>query len=168
MSRSSCAGWPRSPAQRFGYGRSGIGIRALCTYVAISYVYVLAPGKKQESGYGAFCPDWSVLDDLQWRRKMIGSGCRSPYIRATILDFFMNVRFMVAPLSTLLMAGALSAAESDTISKGIWVRDGYKLTVAEGSIKAPRFLAFGQDGALFVSVPREGAIKICRDNNWRA
>ena len=76
----------------------------------------------------------------------------------------MNVRYVIAVLGATLGMNAF-AAEPEGISKGIWVRDGFKLTVAEGSIKAPRFMAFGSEGALFVSVPREGAIKICRDKD---
>ena len=74
----------------------------------------------------------------------------------------MKARSVTALLSSLVVATAF-AAETESISKGIWVRPGFSLTVAEGTIKAPRFMAFGENGVLFVSVPGNGAIKICRD-----
>jgi glucose/arabinose dehydrogenase len=49
------------------------------------------------------------------------------------------------------------------VPEGIWVRDGYELTVAVEGIKAPRFLAVGEASTLFVSVPKEGKIVACKD-----
>ena len=49
------------------------------------------------------------------------------------------------------------------VPEGVWVRPGYELTVAVSTIQAPRFLAFGPDGTLFVSVPGEGKIYRCKD-----
>jgi glucose/arabinose dehydrogenase len=74
----------------------------------------------------------------------------------------MIARSVTALLASLVATGGF-AADNEPVSKGIWVRPGFTLSVAEGSIKAPRFMAFGENGALFVSVPREGTIKICRD-----
>src|SRR5687767_8177962 len=51
------------------------------------------------------------------------------------------------------------------VPTGVWVRPGFKLTVAEGSIKAPRFMAFDSKGTLYVSVPREGKIYACKDKD---
>lgn len=76
----------------------------------------------------------------------------------------MNVRCFSALVGSFALTSALGA-EAEMVSKGIWVRPGFTLTVAEGSIKAPRFMEFGKDGALFVSVPRDGSIKFCRDTN---
>ncbi len=69
--------------------------------------------------------------------------------------------------SALLGAGCCLALAQDapTIPNGLWVRPGFKLTVAEGTIKAPRFLENGPDGILFVSVPKDGQIKACRDKD---
>lgn len=47
----------------------------------------------------------------------------------------------------------------------MWVRPGYKLTVAESSIKAPRFMAFSPGGVLYVSVPSTGQIRACTDKD---
>ena len=80
-------------------------------------------------------------------------------------NWIMNARSFAALFFAIATAATSFAADSDAVSKGIWVREGFKLSVAEGSIKAPRFMTFGQDGALFVSVPREGSIKICRDKD---
>ncbi len=55
-----------------------------------------------------------------------------------------------------------SAAE---VPAGVWVRDGYKLSVAVDGIKIPRFLALGPDHTLYVSVPKEGTIIACRDKD---
>lgn len=56
-----------------------------------------------------------------------------------------------------------TAAVSAAIPDGIWVRPGYELTVAVDSIQTPRFLAFGNNGELFVSVPNKGTIYLCKD-----
>lgn len=68
-------------------------------------------------------------------------------------------------LSGCCMAAAQSATNSPSVPNGVWVRPGFKLTVAEGTIKAPRFLANGPDAVLYVSVPREGKIQACRDKD---
>lgn len=49
------------------------------------------------------------------------------------------------------------------VPEGIWVRPGYELTVAVSTIEAPRFLAFGPQERLFVSVPKQGKIYLCED-----
>lgn len=76
----------------------------------------------------------------------------------------MNACVTTALLGTALLSTTL-AAESDAVSKGIWVRPGFTLTIAESTIKAPRFMAFGANDSLFVSVPRDGSVKLCRDTN---
>jgi len=68
-------------------------------------------------------------------------------------------------LAGCCMAAAQSVTNNATVPNGVWVRPGFKLTVAEGTIKAPRFLANGPDGVLYVSVPREGKIKACLDKD---
>ena len=54
---------------------------------------------------------------------------------------------------------------SAEVPDGVWVRDGYKLTVAEDTIRSPRFMEFGPEGVLYVSVPRNGEIMACRDKD---
>src|SRR5688572_19282211 len=66
--------------------------------------------------------------------------------------------------SLFLVAGCWIATAQD-VPNGVWVRPGFKLTVAEGTIKSPRFLENGPDGVLYVSVPKEGRIKACRDKD---
>src|SRR4029079_11905425 len=56
-----------------------------------------------------------------------------------------------------------SAARSAEVPAGVWVREGYQLSVAVDGIKTPRFLAIGPVTPLFVSVPKEGKIIACRD-----
>ena len=50
-------------------------------------------------------------------------------------------------------------------SDGIRVREGYRLTVVQDSIKNPRFLKLGPDGTLYVSLPGNGEIKACQDED---
>ena len=69
----------------------------------------------------------------------------------------------LALLGAALLIFPAAALAQQAAPAGVWVRPGFKLTVAEGSIKGPRFMEFGPDGVLFVSVPREGQIKVCRD-----
>lgn len=69
-------------------------------------------------------------------------------------------------LSSLLLAVSMLAPASgnaDEIPDGVWVRDGYKLTVAVDALKSPRFLAFGPNNVLYVSVPKEGKVYACTD-----
>jgi glucose/arabinose dehydrogenase len=63
---------------------------------------------------------------------------------------------------SLTLACSLSAQAAD-VPEGVWVRPGYELSVAVDSIQTPRFLAFGKDGELFVSVPAKGKIYLCKD-----
>jgi glucose/arabinose dehydrogenase len=65
---------------------------------------------------------------------------------------------------TTLLAGSFHLPAQE-IPAGLWVRPGYKLTVAEGSIKSPRFMVVAPDATLYVSVPSQGVIKSCRDKD---
>lgn len=67
-------------------------------------------------------------------------------------------------LSLLLTAG-LSVSNAANVPDGVWVRDGYELTVVEDTIKKPRFMAFDPDGVLYVSVIAEGKILACWDKD---
>ncbi len=84
------------------------------------------------------------------------------------------MRIPLLRLSALLLAAlpaALSAAAPKVapipkgVPPGVWVREGYRLTVAVEDLKIARFLALGPDGTLYVSVPREGRIVACRDRD---
>jgi|GEM_PF-541942 len=72
-------------------------------------------------------------------------------------------------VALLLLAGLLhgysSIAQQTTIDAGIWVRDGFMLTVAEDSVDSPRFMVFDDRGTLYVSRPGSGEIKSLRDTN---
>ncbi|MDO8544762.1 MAG: PQQ-dependent sugar dehydrogenase [Opitutaceae bacterium] len=68
----------------------------------------------------------------------------------------------VAAVCLPLVPSPVRAAE---IPAGVWVRDGYELSVAVEGIKIPRFLAVGPNNTLFVSVPKEGKIMACRDTD---
>ena len=78
----------------------------------------------------------------------------------------MNNSVWLRTIHAALLAGALagtSTARAAAVPDGIWVREGYQLSVALDTITAPRFLALGPTGTLFVSVPKEGAIYACTD-----
>src|SRR5688572_5258235 len=67
-------------------------------------------------------------------------------------------------LAIFLAAASIHAANVD-VPNGVWVRPGFKLAVAESTIKAPRFLENGPNGTLYVSVPSQGRIKACLDKD---
>jgi glucose/arabinose dehydrogenase len=46
-----------------------------------------------------------------------------------------------------------------------WVRAGFELSVAVDQIRQPRFMRLGADGTLYVSLPKKGQIKACRDKD---
>lgn len=71
---------------------------------------------------------------------------------------------MILGLSTLV-ATATVHAQDRSVPDGVWVRPGFKLTVAESTIKSPRFLQTGPNGSLYVSVPKTGTIKTLKDND---
>lgn len=75
----------------------------------------------------------------------------------------MKTPCSIVRLTALLtLASAVHAAE---VPAGVWVRSGYALSVAVDGVKTPRFLAFGPDNTLYVSVPKEGRIVACRDKD---
>ena len=51
------------------------------------------------------------------------------------------------------------------VDPAIRVREDFRLSVAVADIEKARFMAFGPDGTLFVSLPDAGQIKACRDEN---
>lgn len=72
--------------------------------------------------------------------------------------------FSLAGVLSLLSANlfAQDAPADKSVPAGVWVRPGYKLTVAAVLEDKPRFLCFGPDGTLFVSHPGVGSISILR------
>ncbi len=68
-------------------------------------------------------------------------------------------------LVTAMMVCLAAPVWPQGVPPGVWVRPGYQLTVAADTIKAPRFMAFGPDGVLYVSVPSQGQIKACSDKD---
>lgn len=69
----------------------------------------------------------------------------------------LSFRLLAAVLFSLTLT--LKANVPD----GVWVRDGFELTVVEDTISKPRFMALGPDGTLYVSVIKEGKILACKD-----
>jgi glucose/arabinose dehydrogenase len=65
----------------------------------------------------------------------------------------------------ILAAFVCSDISAQEVPPGVWVRPGFNLSIAESSIKAPRFMEFDSKGTLYVSVPREGKIYACRDKD---
>jgi glucose/arabinose dehydrogenase len=58
-----------------------------------------------------------------------------------------------------------SESAGNSPESGIRVREGYRLTVIQDSIRNPRFLKMGSDGTLYVSLPGNGEIRSCRDTD---
>ena len=76
----------------------------------------------------------------------------------------MNKRASLFCLPAFLLSFLPNFTVAD-IPDGVWVRDGFELTVAEDTIQKPRFMANGPDGTLFVSVIAEGKILACKDKD---
>ncbi len=64
-----------------------------------------------------------------------------------------------------MLIPSLGFAQSADVPEGIWVRPGYELSVAISDIEGARFMKLTPDGTLFVSLPRAGEIKACKDIN---
>ncbi|HKJ43887.1 MAG TPA: PQQ-dependent sugar dehydrogenase [Sunxiuqinia sp.] len=58
-----------------------------------------------------------------------------------------------------------ATAQSNSPNPDIWVRDGFKLTIAENTLKHPRFMAFDDRGTLYISFPNDGEIKSLKDQD---
>lgn len=73
---------------------------------------------------------------------------------------------VAALVLALLPVVSCSAANNNaTVPQGVWVRPGYKLTVAVTFKHGPRFMAVAPDGTLYVSFPGRGEIHALRDAN---
>ncbi|MSU50215.1 MAG: hypothetical protein EXS37_14210 [Opitutus sp.] len=78
----------------------------------------------------------------------------------------MKLHCFFASFATAVVAFSVPACPllcAAEVPADVWVREGYKLSVAVDGIKTPRFLAQGSENTLFVSVPKEGKIVACRD-----
>lgn len=73
------------------------------------------------------------------------------------------ISFSVGLIACSLLGTAMT--HSAEIPTGIWVRDGYALSVAVDAIITPRFIAMGPGNTLFVSVPKDGKILACKDSD---
>ncbi len=71
---------------------------------------------------------------------------------------------MLGWLASMLVVAPLQAPARE-VPAGAWVREGCKLTVAESTIRRPRFLCFGPDGMLYVSLPDVGEVQSCKDRD---
>jgi glucose/arabinose dehydrogenase len=75
-----------------------------------------------------------------------------------------NLRYFASFAAGIAFSlASLPLARAADVPPGVWVREGYALTVAVDGIKTPRFLAMGPNNTLYVSVPKEGRIMACRD-----
>lgn len=64
-----------------------------------------------------------------------------------------------------LSVSACLAQPATQVPDGVWVRDGYELSVAATLDQPARFLATDPDGTLYVSLPRPGQIRAFRDQD---
>lgn len=72
------------------------------------------------------------------------------------------------PVLALLIAAVVltsPALAAETPNADIYVRDGYELSIALSTVERPRFMEFGPDNTLYVSLPKVGEIKACRDTD---
>ena len=72
---------------------------------------------------------------------------------------------VLAILLISILAVMPRAQAQSTTNPSIKVREGFVLTVAVDQIDTPRFMEFGPDGTLYVSVPGQGEIKSCLDKD---
>ncbi len=70
---------------------------------------------------------------------------------------------LLAALSAVACAAGTPEVPDRDVPDGVWVRSGCRLAVAESTIRRPRFMAFDNEGTLYVSLPGEGVVKSCRD-----
>ncbi|MHC4442107.1 MAG: PQQ-dependent sugar dehydrogenase [Planctomycetota bacterium] len=77
---------------------------------------------------------------------------------------FLMIRGLMLTAITFLIVPCVYAKQPDRrVDPKIYVRSGYKLTVAEATLKKPRFMEVDPEGTLYVSQPNLGEIKACRD-----
>ena len=72
-------------------------------------------------------------------------------------------KFFVANILLLFMV--VGPAFCEAPDSGIYVRDGFTLSIAVSGFEAPRFMELNPNGVLYVSRPDEGQIKACRDTD---
>jgi len=79
------------------------------------------------------------------------------------------MKISIAFIGVLLLISLLVSCENqipgEEANTLIRIREGYRLTVVQDSIKNPRFLKLGPDGTLYVSLPGDGEIIACRDED---
>jgi len=106
-----------------------------------------------------------------WTPALRSSYARPMKSTSSKLNLFRPTHNLTAPTIALsnivlcLLSLSAFSIRSAEVPDGIWVRPGFKLTVAENTIKAPRFMAVNPEGVLFVSVPKSGQIQACRDKD---
>ncbi len=76
----------------------------------------------------------------------------------------MNVKFLLSFAISVFMVLSPLWGQPEVDSR-IEVRDGYELSVAVSGFQRPRFMAFDDDGRLYVSLPHTGQIKCCMDKD---
>jgi glucose/arabinose dehydrogenase len=72
---------------------------------------------------------------------------------------------MGAAIGAWTCGAGIAASPSRDVPPGIRVRPGCVLSVAEATIKRPRFMRLTPDGTLYVSLPDIGEIKSCKDKD---
>lgn len=61
--------------------------------------------------------------------------------------------------------GAAQAGDPRGVPEGVWVRDGFELTLAAQLPGPARFMALGDTGSLYVSDPNRGVVRALHDDN---
>jgi len=75
---------------------------------------------------------------------------------------YTTIKYTIVFLIGISLPNILHAQD---VNPDIEVREGYKLSVATDAITSPRFMEMGPNGTLYVSLPREGEIKACKDED---
>jgi glucose/arabinose dehydrogenase len=81
----------------------------------------------------------------------------------------MTVKCCVVRLAIVVVCVPVAMGQGHpterSVDPAVWVREGYALSVAVANLDKPRFMAFGPDRTLYVSLPDAGEIKACRDED---
>lgn len=78
-------------------------------------------------------------------------------------DRFQRALILLACAAALVTPRVAGAADIPAAPDGVFVRAGFRLTVAQADVRAPRFMCLAPDGTLYVSETGQGRIRACRD-----
>ena len=80
------------------------------------------------------------------------------------MKFFQSSALLIFIIGFLTLSFT-AHSQNKQPDERINVREGFKLDIIQDKIKKPRFLQFDDKGTLYVSLPEEGKIKSCKDED---